>query len=128
MTQTPLERWQKQQELKQNKKRDQKGIYILVGCAIGLVIILAIVMSGGDDDAPAAETDREEEYSGPVDVPDAKRLEVYQVYSFAIDAYGDHEHALKVAAKTFKLENSQVKQIVREGKSKGWPQNKSESR
>ena len=30
MTQTPLERWQKQKTTKQGTKRDQKGIFILV--------------------------------------------------------------------------------------------------
>ena len=122
MTQSPLERYQQQLQMKQQKKSDNSGLYVLVGSAVALIVVVGVVMkmrSSPEDTPTVIETVAPQPVY--VDVGEAKRREVYADYAFVLDASHDHRHSCKQAADLNRLSIGQVEQIVNEGKMKGWP-------
>jgi len=122
MTQSPLERYQQQLQMKQQQKKpDKTGFAILAGSAVVLIIVgVAVKVHSSRRQRVATPTAPSQDESD-LDVDLARKQALYYDYTVYVGFNGDPDHSCKIVSDNSGLSIAEVKRIVREGQRKGWP-------
>lgn len=120
MTQSPLERYQLKQQMKQSKKSDKSGLYILVGSVMLLVIVLAVVMKMRSGDAPTPRTPTRVQTAGDVDLSDSRQKQLYIDWCELGGMGSPESRRLQILNERYGVSRTQALQIIDKGQRQGW--------